>query len=66
MLGVKQDVEKIKVKQELPPPQNQTQLKTFLGSTGYYRAFIPNYGNYASLLTKLLRNNVKREWTEKQ
>ena len=32
---------KVKVIQSMPVPQTKTQLRAFLGPTGYYRQFIP-------------------------
>lgn len=40
--GIATDPEKIKVIREWPVPNNISQLRTFLGCTGYYRQFIKN------------------------
>ena len=36
----------------------------FLGMAGYYRKFCPNFSTISEPLTRLLRKNVKFDWTE--
>jgi len=60
--GVEVDEAKIKSIKEWPAPKNVTELRGFLGLSGYYRKFIKGYGNIASPLTDLLRKN-QFEWT---
>ena len=49
-----------------PVPVTKTQVRSFLGLTGYYRRFIPNYATVAYSLTELTRKAKpeKVEWTE--
>jgi hypothetical protein len=42
--GVATDPAKISIIQSWPSPTNVTQLRAFLGLTGYYRRFIEGYG----------------------
>jgi len=42
--GVAIDPAKISIIQNWPPPKSVTQLRAFLGLTGYYRRFIQAYG----------------------
>ena len=40
------------------PPQTKTQVRSFLGLTGYYRKFIPSYAEIAAPLTNLTRKGM--------
>lgn len=55
VLLVATDPEKIKAMVQLPTPATVTELKGFLGFTGYYRRFVRNFGIMAKPLTNLLR-----------
>lgn len=53
--GVKPNPEKIRVIQEWPIPNNEKELKGFLGMIGYYRKFIRDFAKIAKPLTQQLR-----------
>lgn len=49
------DPDKVKAVSEFPIPNNRKQVRRFLGMTGWYRRFIPNYANLAASLTDSLK-----------
>ena len=50
--GISTDPENVKVIREWPMPENESQLKAFMGTAGYYREFVPNYADIAAPLTQ--------------
>uniref|UniRef100_A0A2S2QW04 RNA-directed DNA polymerase n=1 Tax=Sipha flava TaxID=143950 RepID=A0A2S2QW04_9HEMI len=62
--GVKPDPQKIKSVVEFPTPTNEKQVKSFLGLSGYYRRFVPGYGQIAKPLTSLLKKDTIFNWTD--
>ena len=59
------NVEKIT---EAPRPLTKTQVRSFLGLTGYYREFVPNYAAIASPLSDLTKKGQPNKviWTDAQ
>lgn len=55
--GVATDPGKIRDIQNRKPPKTVTELREFLGMTGYYRRFIKNYG----LICRPLHNMLKKD-----
>lgn len=52
--------------QHMPLPKTVTQLRSFLGSVGYYQKFIPHYTDIAVHLFDLLKKGPSKniQWTE--
>lgn len=50
---------KIDAIQSLPIPKNRKAVQTFLGMTGYYRQYCPNYADVAKPLTDLISPKKK-------
>ncbi|XP_061909872.1 uncharacterized protein K02A2.6-like [Entelurus aequoreus] len=48
---------------EAPPPQNISQLRSFLGLLNYYGRFIPNLASLLQPLHELLRQDKTWKWT---
>ena len=47
----------------MPKPRSPEEIKQFLGLTGYYRKFIPQFSDMARPLTKLLAHDCEFVWT---
>ena len=62
--GILPDPSKIAAINRIAVPTNITKLQNFLGITGFYRKFIPNYAKIANILYNLTRTNVKFDWTD--
>ena len=63
--GIRVDPVKIEVVLKWKPPQNVTDVESFLGLASYYRRFVQGFSFIASPLTRLLRKGVKFEWDDK-
>ncbi|KAK9071834.1 hypothetical protein SSX86_008263 [Deinandra increscens subsp. villosa] len=57
-VGVSPEPDKIQAIQQWPQPTSFTTLRAFLGLTGYYRRFVPQYAKVASALTDILKEKV--------
>jgi len=64
--GIAVDSKKTAVIQQWPFPKNLTELRGFLGLTGFYRSYCKNYAEKASPLTEMLRKGMKVEPTERR
>lgn len=59
MEGVKPNPNKIEAIKAWPLPKTPKELKSFLGTIGYYRRFIPKFAHIAKPMTSKLRGKTK-------
>ena len=64
--GIKPDPKKVECLSNANPPQNVSELKSFLGLCTYMSRFIENYSHKTTPLRELLKKNSKFIWTERQ
>ena len=62
--GLQADTETVKAVRNLPVPQNQTAVKSFLGLFSYYRRYIKNFALIARPLHKPRETKSSSTWTE--
>ncbi|UYV72861.1 hypothetical protein LAZ67_10001016, partial [Cordylochernes scorpioides] len=60
--GIKRDNRKIEAVLNFPIPKNIEMLRSFLGTCGFLRKFIPNFSKLAEPLNNLTRKNVRWNW----
>lgn len=60
--GIETDPEKTEAVRNWPVPERVEDLRTFLGFTGYYRRFIPNYAKQVRPLNDLIKRASEKEW----
>jgi len=63
---IQMDPSKIKAVQEWLTPKTPTEVRAFLGFTGYYRYFVKNYSLIARPLLDLTKKAVEWHWEEPQ
>ena len=62
--GIKVDPSKYSAIETYPVPKNVKNVRAFLGLAQFYRKYIKSFAQIALPLNKLLRKDVKFEWTE--
>ncbi|GKE42807.1 putative reverse transcriptase domain-containing protein [Tanacetum coccineum] len=60
------DSSKIEVMKNWKVPKMPSEIRSFLGLTGYYQRFITNFFKVAKPLTSLTKKNQKYEWSKEQ
>ena len=61
--GVAVDPSKVKDVLDWKPPTTVHEVRSFLGLSGYYRRFIPDFSRVSKSITELLKNQVKFVWS---
>ena len=64
--GIRPTEEKTKAIVNAPTPQNETQLKSFLGLLNYYGKFLPHLASVLAPLYTLLKKGTPWYWGKKQ
>ena len=62
--GVSVDPQKIEAVVNWKPPNNVSEVRSFLGLAVYYRKFVEGFSKIAAPLTKLTRKDVKYDWVD--
>ncbi|KAG6455309.1 hypothetical protein O3G_MSEX009130, partial [Manduca sexta] len=65
--GLRTDPEKVEVILQYPTPTNRKEVKRFLGTTSWYRRFIPQFSTIAAPLNKLTsskKNTPPFQWSD--
>nr|GEW86780.1 putative reverse transcriptase domain-containing protein [Tanacetum cinerariifolium] len=64
--GITMDPAKVEAITKWPRPKTITEVRSFLGLTGYYRRFVEGFSRLALPLTKLIRKGEKFVWNEER
>jgi hypothetical protein len=60
--GISVDPSKVQEVMDWKPPKSVHQIRSFLGLSGYYCRFIPDFSRIAKPMTELLKKGVKFVW----
>ena len=63
---IKPGLDKISAIQEFPIPATRTNVRAFLGLTGFFRKFVKNYAFIAKPLTLLTKESEPFKWSNQQ
>jgi hypothetical protein len=61
--GIRRSDDKLEAIREWDAPKNVREVRSFLGLTNFYGAFIPHYSDICSPMTALTGKGVSFEWT---
>lgn len=62
--GIKTDPKKVECIKDWPTPKHKKDVRSFLGTVGYYRRFIPGYSEISRPLTRLTTKDATFSWSE--
>ena len=62
--GIQPQLKKLDSITNMPTPENQTEVKQFLGLVGYYHKFVPHFSDISRPLSKLMRKDTPFAWTK--
>ena len=63
--GISVDLEKIRAIKDWPVPKDVTDVRSFVGITGYYRRFIEGFSKITNPITSLQKKGKKFDWNQK-
>jgi hypothetical protein len=64
--GISTMQDKVAAVRDWPTPQKVGDVRSFLGTAGYYRKFIKDFSKIAAPLSELTKDNVKFHWGSEQ
>ena len=64
--GIRPTTEKLRAINDAPPPNNVSQLRSFLGLVNYYGKFLPQLATTLAPLYSLLQQNINWNWGPSQ
>lgn len=62
-LGLRPDPEKVQAILNIPSPRTVKEVRRFIGTTSYYRRFVPHFSTIISPLSNLTKKNVSWSWS---
>ena len=63
--GISVDPEKIRAIEYWPVPEDVTDVRSFMGITGYYRRFIKGFSRIMNPINSLQKKGKKFDWNQK-